>query len=291
MFLSCGTRQLDLSKPVVMGILNVTPDSFSDGGRFFDVPRAIAHAGDMIAQGATIIDIGGESTRPGAAEVSVAEELRRVIPAIEAVAKAGVLVSVDTSKPEVMRAAVAAGASMINDTRALELPGALEAAAGTDAAVCVMHMQGQPATMQSAPRYDNVVNEVRDYLARRVQACTAAGIARERIVIDPGIGFGKTVQHNIELLARLAEWRDMHVPILIGVSRKSTIGALLKHEVHSGAGHHRDVDERLYGGLALTTAAILSGAHIVRTHDVAATVDAVCIATALRAAGYATTNG
>lgn len=260
-----------------MGVLNVTPDSFSDGGRYFDSQRAIAHAEEMLAQGAAIIDVGGESTRPGAAEVAVAEELRRVLPVIESLASLKAVVSVDTSKPEVIREAVAAGASIINDIRALELPGALAAAAGTNAAICLMHMQGQPATMQAAPRYQHVVTEVQEYLRRRVQACEAVGIASNRLVIDPGIGFGKTLQHNLELLAHLPQLQRMQLPVLIGVSRKNMIGAILNQRV----------SERLYGGLALTTAAVLSGARIVRTHDVAATVDAVRVASALRAAGYA----
>jgi len=276
MILQCGARQLDLNTPAIMGVLNVTPDSFSDGGRYFDAQRAIAHAEAMVAQGAGIIDIGGESTRPGAAEVTIEEELRRVVPIVAALAKTGVVVSVDTSKPEVMRQAVAAGACIINDIRSFAFSGALEAAAATNAAVCVMHMQGEPATMQLQPRYENVVTEVQDYLVRRVQACEAAGIARDRIIIDPGIGFGKTLQHNLQLLARLAQLMALNLPILIGVSRKSMIGALL----------NRPVAERLHGGLALATAAVLSGANIIRTHDVAATVDAVRVAAALRDAGY-----
>lgn len=280
MLLQCGSRQLDLSTPVVMGVLNVTPDSFSDGGRYFDPQRAVAHAHEMIAAGAAIIDIGGESTRPGAAEVSVAEELRRVMPIVAALSSTQALISVDTSKPEVMREAVAAGAGVVNDIRALESPGALDAAAATRAAVCIMHMQGEPATMQQAPRYEKVVTEVQDYLERRVQACVAAGIARDRIVIDPGIGFGKTLEHNLQLLAQLHRLSALQLPILIGVSRKSMIGAIL----------NRPTGERLFGGIALATAAVLSGARIVRTHDVAATVDGVCMANALRAAGYATAS-
>jgi len=276
MLLQCGARQLDLSTPVVMGVLNVTPDSFSDGGRYLDSEQAIAHANEMLAEGATIIDVGGESTRPGAAEVSATEELRRVLPVIAALAKTAAFISIDTSKPAVMREAVAAGACIINDIRGLELPGALQAAVGTSAAICVMHMQGQPATMQAAPRYQNVVSEVRDYLLGRVQACAAVGIARNRLMIDPGIGFGKTLQHNLALLAQLPELATLQLPVLIGVSRKSVIGAVLG----------RPVGERLYGGIALATAAVLGGAQLIRTHDVAATVDAVRIAAAVRAAGF-----
>lgn len=277
MLLHCASRTLDLSTPVVMGVLNVTPDSFSDGGRFVDRHRAVDHAAAMLAEGAAIIDVGGESTRPGAAAVSADEELQRVVPVIEAIcARHDVLVSVDTSNPEVMRAAVAAGAGMINDIRALTEPGALQAAAAIDAAVCLMHMQGSPATMQLAPSYDDVVAEVGAFLAQRIEAGVNAGISGNRLAIDPGIGFGKTVEHNLTLLAHLPKLRALNAPILIGVSRKGMIGAVLG----------RPVGERLYGGVALATAAILSGAHIIRTHDVAPTCDAVRMATALRQAGY-----
>lgn len=277
MLLQCGSRTLDLNTPVVMGVLNVTPDSFSDGGEFFDKDRAIARAAEMVAEGAAIIDIGGESTRPGAAAVSVAEELQRVVPVIEAIcARHDVTVSIDTSKPEVMHAAVAAGAHMINDIRALTLPGSLAAAAETEAAICVMHMQGQPATMQVEPIYADVVGEVTDFLRARVQACEQLGIARNRIVIDPGIGFGKSDEHNLTLLAHLPILQQLGLPLLIGASRKRLIGAVLG----------RPVDQRLSGGLALATAAILAGAHIIRTHDVAATCDVVRMAQALRQAGY-----
>ena len=276
MRVDCGSRQLDLATPVVMGVLNVTPDSFSDGGNYFDAARAIAHAHDMIAEGARIIDVGGESTRPGAALVPVQEELQRVIPVIEALSTLDVIVSVDTSKPEVMCAAVAAGACMINDIRALNEPGALEVAASTSAAVCLMHMQGQPATMQRAPQYDDVTGEVRDFLRMRIAACERAGIARNRLIIDPGIGFGKTLQHNLELLAHLAGFKELHCPLLIGVSRKSMMGQLL----------NRPVDERVYGGVAIATAALLLGAKIIRAHDVAATIDAIRVAQALHEHGY-----
>jgi len=280
MRLQCGSRMLDLSSPVVMGVLNITPDSFSDGGNFLDPQRAIDRAAQMIAEGAAIIDVGGESTRPGAKLVTVAEELQRVVPVIDAICRRhDVLVSVDTSKPEVMHAAVAAGAGLINDIRALTQPDALQAVAASNAAVCLMHMQGQPADMQTAPAYDDVVAEVSRYLRERVDACVQAGIARERIAIDPGIGFGKTTTHNLALLAQLPALHQLQLPLLIGVSRKSLIGAVLA----------QPVSQRMHGGLALATAAVLSGAKIIRTHDVAATCDAVRMAHALREAGYIAT--
>ncbi len=260
---------LDLGRPRVMGILNVTPDSFSDGGDFFSVDAAVAQAERMAAAGAAIIDIGGESTRPGAAAVSSGEELSRVIPVIEGVRARlpDLVISIDTSKPEVMRAAVAAGATMINDVRALRADGALETAAGLDAAVCLMHMQGEPRTMQQAPRYGDVVAEVRAFLESRVTACIAAGIARERLAVDPGFGFGKTVEHNLALLRRLDEFRALGLPLLAGLSRKSMIGALTG----------RPVGERLYGSIALATLAAWQGASMLRVHDVAETADALVI--------------
>lgn len=277
MQLHCGSRILDLNAPVVMGVLNVTPDSFSDGGIFSDPATAIDRVAQMVAEGAAIIDVGGESTRPGAALVSVTEELQRVVPVIEAIcARHDVLVSVDTSKPEVMRAAIAAGAGMINDIRALTEPHALQAAAATDAAICLMHMQGQPANMQAAPVYGDVLSEVCGFLQARVQACTQAGIALERLVVDPGIGFGKTLEHNLALLAHLPTLQQLRLPMLIGVSRKRLIGAILGHPV----------TQRLHGGLALATAAVLAGAKMIRAHDVAATCDVVRMAHALRQAGY-----
>ncbi|HEX4970324.1 MAG TPA: dihydropteroate synthase [Steroidobacteraceae bacterium] len=276
MLLLCGSHRLDLSTPLVMGVLNVTPDSFSDGGRYAHVDAAVAHALRMIAEGAALIDIGGESTRPGAQAVDADEEIRRVVPVIEALAaRAKVLISVDTSKPAVMIAAVRAGATLINDVRALREPGALEAAAASGAAVCLMHMQGEPRTMQVDPRYGDVVAEVRDFLHARAERCMAAGIARDRLVLDPGIGFGKRLEHNLALLAALPALVALGWPVLVGVSRKSMFDALLG----------RAVDERVAGGVAMATAAVLSGASIVRTHDVAPTVDAVKVATALKAAG------
>lgn len=281
MRLHCGSSVLDLDSPCVMGVLNVTPDSFSDGGIYLDVEKAIAYGKAMLEQGARIIDVGGESTRPGAATVDAAEEIRRVLPVVTALANVGATVSIDTSKPEVILAAVKAGAALINDVRALREPRALKAAAATHAAICLMHMRGEPATMQQQPQYLDVVGEVREFLGERMRACIAAGIDASRLAIDPGIGFGKSVEHNLSLLARLPELSTLGRPVLIGVSRKSTIGVLTG----------RDVDRRLPGGLAFATAAVLAGAHIIRAHDVAATVDAVKVATALRDRGYKALRG
>ena len=256
-----------------MGILNVTPDSFSDGGKYLDPARALEHAQRMIEQGAAIIDVGGESTRPGAANVDETEEIRRVVPVIEALsAQTHLPISIDTSKAAVMSAALAAGATLINDVRALREPGALDVAARSDAAVCLMHMQGQPRTMQHEPHYDDVVAEVRLFLQGRVDACVAAGIGRERLVLDPGIGFGKRLEHNLALLAHLPELTILGQPVLVGVSRKSMFQTLLG----------RPPEQRLAGGLAVTTAAILAGASIVRTHDVPETLDAIRVAHALK---------
>ena len=263
--LRCGPKTLDLSRPVVMGVLNVTPDSFSDGGRFLPVEAAVAHGVRLAEEGAAIIDIGGESTRPGAAPVSVDEELRRVVPVVERLrAATQAVISVDTSKPEVIREAVAAGAGLINDVRALAEPGALEAAAASGCAVCLMHMQGDPRTMQRAPSYVDVVKEVKAFLDEHVQRCRAAGVSSDRIVVDPGFGFGKTLEHNLELLRRLRELHD-ELPVLVGLSRKSMVGTLTGR----GAG------ERVHGSIALAVIAALNGARIVRAHDVAATVDAL----------------
>jgi dihydropteroate synthase len=276
MRLQCGRHTLDLDIPVVMGVLNVTPDSFSDGGRFAELPAALAQAERLAGEGAAIIDVGGESTRPGAAPVDVDEELRRVIPVIEhLVERLALPVSVDTCKPEVMRAAIAAGVSMINDVTALRAPGAVEAVAESDVAVCLMHMQGEPRTMQNEPRYTDVLVEVRDFLRGRVACCIEAGISVSRIVIDPGFGFGKTLEHNLELLRRLPELVADGHPVLAGLSRKSMIGKLTG----------RVEGERLGGSLALATLAILSGARIVRAHDVAPTVDAIRIVAAMGRCG------
>ena len=256
-----------------MGVLNVTPDSFSDGGRFLQQEAALAQASRMAAAGAAIIDVGGESTRPGADPVPLQQELDRVLPVIEALRAAlDVIISIDTLKPEVMRAAVAAGAGLINDVQALRAPGALQVAAASGAAVCLMHMQGEPRTMQQNPHYDDVVTEVHAFLRQRAQACEAAGIGPRRILLDPGFGFGKTVAHNMALLAALPQLTDGPLPVLVGLSRKSMLKGLLG----------RDVDDRLAGSLALATIAALKGARVIRCHDVAETVDAVTIATAVR---------
>jgi dihydropteroate synthase len=255
-----------------MGILNTTPDSFSDGGRFTTPAAALLHAEQMAAAGVGIIDIGGESTRPGAEAVCEQEEIDRVVPVIEAVrASLEVPVSVDTSKPAVMRAAVAAGASMINDVRALTADGALQAAAELQQPVCLMHMQGQPGTMQQRPHYDNVVGEVTQFLRDRVAQCVEAGLGEDLIVIDPGFGFGKTSADNIELLANLRQLADIGPPVLIGVSRKSTLGAITG----------REVDQRLPASITAAVLAVQRGAQIVRVHDVAETVDALRIAIAV----------
>jgi dihydropteroate synthase len=264
--LDCGGRALDLARAAIMGVLNVTPDSFSDGGFFLSKDKAVAHARQMAAAGADILDIGGESTRPGAQAVSVQQELDRVLPVIEAIRAAIDLpVSIDTSRPEVMRAAVAAGAGLINDVRGLRAPGALAAARDLAVPVCLMHMQGEPRSMQQHPVYANVVTDVRDFLEARIDACVAAGMARERLLIDPGFGFGKTAAHNLELLRRLGELRALGRPVVAGLSRKSMIGALL----------NLPVDERLHASVALALIAVQNGASIVRVHDVRATRDAI----------------
>lgn len=266
LLLSCGGRVLDLSRTVIMGILNVTPDSFSDGGIFLSRDAAIAHAVQMVGEGADLIDVGGESTRPGAQAVSLQEELDRVIPVIEAIVDAvPVPISIDTSKPEVMRAAVAAGAGLINDVRALRAVDALTTAAALDVPVCLMHMQGEPRSMQHSPSYGDVLAEVGEFLEARIAACEAAGITRNRILIDPGFGFGKTVAHNLELLRGLRKFDRFGVPILAGLSRKSMIGALFG----------LPVNERLHTSVALAVAAVQNGAKILRVHDVRATREAI----------------
>lgn len=264
--LDCGGRALDLSRTAIMGILNTTPDSFSDGGRFVSRDAAIHHAFDMAKEGADIIDVGGESTRPGAEAVPVQEELDRVIPVIESItAEVEVPVSIDTSKPEVMTAAVQAGAGMINDVCALQLDGALDAASKAGVAVCLMHMQGEPRTMQTNPVYEDVCRDVFQFLQKRVKACIGAGIGKDAIVVDPGFGFGKTVDHNLDLLNGLGGFKALNCPILAGLSRKSFIGKILDLEV----------DERVYASVALALLAAQNGASIVRVHDVLATHDAV----------------
>ncbi len=270
--LHCGKFRLSLERPLVMGIVNVTPDSFSDGGRHFDAARAVAHGRQLVEEGADLLDIGGESSRPGAQPVSVDEELRRVLPVIAALADVGVPLSVDTVKPEVMRRATAAGAAIINDIAALQAPGALAAAAESGAAVCLMHMQGEPRTMQAAPDYGDVVKDVRAFLAARVAAAQAAGIAAERIIVDPGFGFGKRLAHNLALLKHLERFCDLGACVLAGLSRKSMLGEITGRKVS-----HRDT--------ASVVAALLAaqnGARILRVHDVAATRDALAVWAAVK---------
>lgn len=268
----CGRYTLALDRPLVMGIVNVTPDSFSDGGKHLDRRAAIMAARQMLEEGADILDIGGESTRPGAKPASLSEELDRVLPVIEALSGEGVPLSVDTQKPEVMRAAIAAGASVVNDVNALQAPGALAAVAASQAGVCLMHMQGTPGTMQSDPRYDDVLVEVREFLIDRADACDAMGIARARIVIDPGFGFGKTLAHNLTLLRDLDRFLETGYPVLVGLSRKSMLGALTG----------RDVQDRLAASVAAALLAAHKGAKILRVHDVRETVDALKIWQAAR---------
>lgn len=266
--LNCPNSVLDLATPQVMGILNVTPDSFSDGGKFANFEPALAQVQRMITDGATIIDIGGESTRPGAAEVSEADELARVIPVLEAIKERfNVLVSIDTSKAKVMSAAIAAGADIINDVRALQNDGCLAAVANSNIPVCIMHMQGLPRTMQNSPSYDDVITEIIVFFQQRIDACISAGIARERIILDPGFGFGKTLEQNFHLLAHLSKFSVLDLPILAGMSRKSMIGNLL----------NRDVEQRLAGSISTAIIAAQQGAHIIRVHDVQETVDALTI--------------
>jgi len=254
-----------------MGVVNITPDSFSDGGQYADPARAVAHAHRLIGEGSDILDIGGDSTRPGAAPVSLDEERRRVMPVLEALAAGGVPVSVDTRKPGLMREAIAAGAAMVNDVTALSAPGAIEAAAKAPVAVCLMHMQGEPGTMQVNPGYQDVVREVREYLAGRIAAAERAGIARDRIVVDPGFGFGKTVEHNLALLRALAEFRQLGVALMAGLSRKAMLGKLTGREPR----------DRVHASVAAALLAVQNGAHIVRVHDVAATRDALAVWQAL----------
>ena len=273
--LDCNGRVLKLDQPRVMGIVNVTPDSFSDGGAHFDADSAIAHGLQLAEEGAAILDIGGESTRPGAQEIPIEEELRRTIPVIEALAKRTSLpISIDTSKPEVMRAAIEAGAGMINDVYGLRREGALDAAAALKVPVVLMHMLGEPRTMQANPEYDDVVGEVHRFLAERIFAAEMAGIAKKHIVVDPGFGFGKTTQHNLQLLAQLRRFTELGVPVLAGLSRKKTIGELTGRE---------DPRERIFGSLAAHLVAAQNGAMLLRVHDVAATVDALKVWNAVAA--------
>ncbi|OUR95189.1 dihydropteroate synthase [Gammaproteobacteria bacterium 42_54_T18] len=271
--LRCGAKLLDLSSPVVMGVLNVTPDSFSDGGSFVGRDKAVARAGDMLESGAAIIDVGGESTRPGAAPVSVQEELDRVMPVVEALIREfQCIVSVDTSTPEVMLAAANAGAGLINDVRALQRPGALDVVASLGLPVCLMHMQGQPGTMQQNPNYKSIEREVMGFFVQRIDACVSAGVSKERLLLDPGFGFGKTLEHNMSLLSGLAGFSLLGLPLLVGVSRKTMIGEIV----------NKPVDQRLCGSVAAAVLAVERGANIVRVHDVPETVDALKVVAAMR---------
>jgi dihydropteroate synthase len=267
MFLKCGRFKLSLERPLIMGVVNVTPDSFSDGGLHFDSGRAVERARQLIDEGADLVDVGGESTRPGAAPVDLAEERRRVLPVLKALAGGKVPVSVDTRKPEFMREAIAAGADMVNDVGALAAPGALEAVAASPAAVCLMHMLGEPGTMQANPSYRDVVREVRHYLSGRVAEAEHAGIARERIVADPGFGFGKNLDHNLALLRAFSEFEELGVALLAGLSRKAMLGKITG----------REVGERVHASVAAVLIAVQNGARIVRVHDVGATRDALAV--------------
>ena len=269
--LRCGAFVLDLSRPLVMGVINVTPDSFSDGGKFLAATAAIEHAHLLIEEGADILDVGGESTRPGADPVGIDEELRRVVPIIEALRGNNIPISIDTMKPEVMKAAIQAGASMVNDVNALRAEGALEICASSAVGVCLMHMQGAPRSMQLEPTYVDVVAEVKNFLVERAQACERAGISKERIVIDPGFGFGKNREHNLTLLRRLKEFRETGYALLVGLSRKSVLGKITGQEVIS----------RTPASVAAALLAVQNGAQIVRVHDVRATKDALAILHAL----------
>jgi dihydropteroate synthase len=277
LLLRCADRWLDLSTPRIMGVLNVTPDSFSDGGQFFDLRRGLNQAEQMLASGADLIDVGGESTRPGAASVSAEDEIARVQPIVKALVRLGAIVSVDTSKAEVMKVVLDEGAHLINDVYALQRPGALQVVASSQAAVCLMHMQGEPASMQTAPRYGHVVEEVSAFLRSRIALCAEQGIGATRLVADPGFGFGKTVEHNLQLLRELPQLALLGVPILAGLSRKSLLGALTG----------RSVEHRLAGSLALAFAALEGGARIIRVHDVAETVDVLKVWSSLRKGGEA----
>jgi dihydropteroate synthase len=274
--LRAGRFTLPLTRPLIMGVVNITPDSFSDGGRFLDPARAAEQSRRLVEEGADLLDIGGESSRPGAAPVALEEERRRVIPVLERVIELGVPVSVDTCKPELMREAVAAGAAMINDINGLRAPDALEAVAAGDAAVCVMHMQGEPGTMQRAPAYGDVVSEVREFLLARAQALLGLGVARGRIVLDPGFGFGKTAQHSLELLRRLPALVECGFPVLAGLSRKSVLGRITG----------RPVEARLCASVAAAMLAAQRGASILRVHDVAATRDALLVQRAVQDDAY-----
>jgi dihydropteroate synthase len=272
--LTCGDKLLDLSSPVIMGVLNVTPDSFSDGGRYLHRDNALRQAESMCQEGALIIDVGAESTRPNAYPVSEQEELDRLLPVVEAIKQhLDVIISIDTSTPSVIRESALRGAGLINDVRALQREGALVAAFATGLPVCLMHMQGQPNTMQQQPQYQSVVDEVKAFLQQRIDACLAIGMSRQQLLLDVGFGFGKTLDHNLELLQRLAEFESFNLPLLVGMSRKSMLGAIL-----AGA----PVNQRLYAGVAAATIAVMNGATIIRTHDVQATKEAVAVAQAVK---------
>lgn len=275
MIIDCAGKPLDLSSTCVMGVLNITTDSFSDGGQYVQVPHAVERAMQMIEEGAAIIDIGGESTRPGAEVVPIEEELGRVTPAIKALvgAKIPVPVSIDTSKPEVMQAAVNAGAGMINDVRALQEPGALGVAEKAGVPICLMHMQGKPRTMQEHPQYNDVVDDIVSFLKQRIQACVDAGISREKLLVDPGFGFGKTLEQNLALLKHLDSFLSLQSPVLVGISRKSMIGSLLE----------ATVEQRKVGSISAAVIAAWQGAAIIRTHDVRETVEALKICDSVRA--------
>ena len=269
----CGRFALTLSKTLVMGVVNVTPDSFSDGGKYLDSAAAIAHGNQLVKEGAALLDVGAESTRPGAQPVSTTDELARVLPVLDALRDVGVPISIDTSKPEVMRAALAHGADMINDVNAFRAPGALDVVAASAAGLCVMHMQGEPRTMQQSPCYDDVVAEVGAFLAERAKAAEAAGISRNRLLVDPGFGFGKTLEHNLELLHRLDGIVVLGWPVLTGLSRKAMLGRITGRAVH----------ERVHASIAAALLAAMRGASIVRAHDVQATCDALAVLAAVEA--------
>jgi len=283
-FLACGSQngtvqQLDLNRCNIMGILNVTPDSFSDGGQHNNLDAALFHAEKMIQQGAVLIDVGGESTRPGAAPVSLQEELDRVVPVVEAIhQKLDAIISVDTSTPEVITQSAAVGAGLINDVRALQREGALAAAAATELPICLMHMQGQPDSMQQAPSYDSVVNDIHEFLAERISACANVGIEKSRLLLDPGFGFGKSVDHNYQLLNELESFHQFDLPLLVGISRKTMIGKVLQDKNLQD----RPANQRLYGSLAAAVIAAMKGSAILRVHDVAATFDALQVVAATK---------
>jgi len=282
--LACGSRdgvvqRLDLQRCNIMGILNVTPDSFSDGGSYNNLDKALFHAEEMINQGATLIDVGGESTRPGASMVTLQEELDRVVPIVEAIHKnLDTIISVDTSTPQVITQSAAVGAGLINDVRALQREGALAAAAATDLPICLMHMQGQPESMQQTPSYDDVISDIHGFLNERIKACAEVGIKKSRLLLDPGFGFGKALEHNYQLLNELESFHQFGLPLLVGISRKTMIGRVLQDE----SLQNRPADQRLYGSLAAAVIAAMKGSAIIRVHDVAATFDALQVVAATK---------